>query len=94
MIRNDRIFFRVFAISTLLCAVLYAEEIAHFMHYGWDSPDNDFFTRDMSVCKPVPGSNIDVECPIRGYGWARFRYNQNYHSYARHSSIDFVDRIH
>jgi hypothetical protein len=93
MIRNDKIFYRVLTVSVFLCVALYAEEVVHFMHYGWDSPDNNFFTRDMSVCRPVPGKSADVECPIKGYGWARFRYNQKYHSYFKHNFIDFVDRI-
>jgi hypothetical protein len=93
MIRNDKVFYRVLAVSVLLCVALYAEETVHFMRYGWSSPDNNFFTRDMTDCKPVPGKITDVECPIRGYGWTRFRYNQNFHSSFKRNFIDAVDRI-
>jgi len=93
MIQNDKVFYRVLAVSVLLCMALYAEEAAHFMRYGWNSPDNNFFTRDMSVCKPVPGKIAEVECPIVGYGWTRFRYNEKYHSSFKHNYIDPVDRI-
>lgn len=90
MIRSEKTFYRVLAVGLLLCAGLYAEEANHLYRYGWNSPDNDYSTRDMSHCKQVQGRKEDVECPVRGYGWARFRYID--HKDPVHNDIFFIDR--
>lgn len=91
MIRNNRVFYPIFFLSLLLCLGLYAEEARHYMHYGWNSPDNIAWTRDISTCHPVPGSTTDIECPVWGYGMARYRYKD--HDDPLHNDIFFIDRI-
>jgi len=92
MRQMERVRSRILTGSLLLCAALYAEETVHFLQYGWNSPDNRPFTRDMSSCRPVPGKAGDVECPVEGYGWARYRYRFADRRDPRHNEIDFVDR--
>jgi hypothetical protein len=75
----------------MLCLVLYAEETLHFARYGWASPDNDSWTRDISHCHLVPGSSRDIECPVRGYGNARYRFGPR--QAPTHREIFFIDRI-
>jgi len=85
-------FFRPILLAALiLCAALYAEETLHFARYGWSSPDNDAWTRDISNCRLVPGSTRDIDCPVRGYGHARYRFGG--HQIPTHREIFFIDRI-
>lgn len=91
---SEKIFYRILLPGLLLCLALYAEEAVHFLHYGLISPDNDAWTRDISSCKPVTGNITEIECPVRGYGMARYRYK--FHIDPGHhirNSIFFVDRI-
>jgi hypothetical protein len=90
MSRGDRIFHRILVFALALCLGLYAEEAVHYFHNGWNSPDNFPRTRDLSQCLPVPGSSTDIECPVKGYGLARYRY-QN-HRLPPDNDIVFVDR--
>jgi hypothetical protein len=75
----------------MLCLALYAEETLHFARYGWVSPDNDAWTRDISGCHFVPGSSRDIECPVRGYGNARYRFGSRLAP--THREVFFIDRI-
>ena len=77
MIHSERNFYCVFLSGLMLCAALYTEEALHFLHYGWHSPDNDAWISDISKCRRVPGSATDMECPIGGYGMARYRYRND-----------------
>lgn len=88
---SERYFYRALLAGLLLCLVLYAEEAVHFMRYGWNSPDNDTWGRDVSDCRPVPGRSMDIECPVRGYGLTRYRYLD--HKDPAHNDIFPVDRI-
>jgi hypothetical protein len=96
MSRSEKTFYRIFLASLLLCLALYAEEGIHFIRYGWNSPDNSPWTRDVSNCQRVPGSSTDIECPVRGYGSARYRYKNLGYADPEHkilNSMVFVDRI-
>jgi hypothetical protein len=73
MITSEKNFYRIVLLGLLLCVALYAEETVHFLHYGWKSPGDELWGKDISKCQPVPGSTY-LECPIKGYGMARFRY--------------------
>jgi hypothetical protein len=88
---NDRTFRRLLALGLALCLALYAEEAIHFLRYGWNSADNDPATRSLANCRPVPGSATDLECPVRGYGMARYRGPDPKESPPRH--LVFIDRL-
>ena len=88
---QKKLFNKLAAWGLLLCLVLYAEETVHFLHYGWKGPDNLLATRDVSDCRPVPGKNMDMECPVRGYGWARVRYKD--HDGPNYTHMKYIDRI-
>jgi hypothetical protein len=77
MAHSEKAFYIVFLLGLILCAALYAEETAHFLRYGWNSPDSAEWIADLSKCQRVLGSNTDMECQIRGYGSARYRYKKN-----------------
>jgi hypothetical protein len=79
MTTNGETFYRVLLLGLLLCVALYAEETVHFLHYGWKSADTDGWISDISKCQRVPGSDTDLECPIRGYGLTRYRYRDRDH---------------
>jgi hypothetical protein len=95
MVHSEKTFYRIFLPGLLLCLALYAEETVHFLHYGWNSPDNAAWIGDLSKCQRVPGSNTDLECQIRGYGLARYRYRQDAKDPKNNmpNHIFFVDRI-
>jgi hypothetical protein len=88
--RRER-FLHVIYVGLLLCAVLYAEEALHFLTFGWSGPDNDPWTREVTDCRAVPGSATDIDCPVRGYGTARYRYRS--HQFPGHNDMVFIDRI-
>jgi hypothetical protein len=90
MIRNERAFRRILLSCLALCLALYAEETVHYLRYGWNSPDNSPWTRDLSQCRPVPGSRTDIECPVSGYGMARYR-DRN-HRPPPYNDMVFIDR--
>lgn len=90
MMRNGRTFHRILVVALALCVALYSEETIRYLRYGWNSPDNSPWTRDLSQCRPVPGSSTDIECPVRGYGLARYRYQQ--HRTPQDNDIIFIDR--
>jgi hypothetical protein len=90
MIRNERDFRRILLSSLALCLALYAEETVHYLRYGWSGPDNSPRTRDLSQCHPVLGNSADIECPVRGYGLARYRL-QN-HRPPPDNDMVFIDR--
>jgi hypothetical protein len=90
-ILQQRLFLPLILASLAVCLVLYAIEAAHFVRYGWRSPDNDAWNRDISACQPVPGSSTDIECPVRGYGHARYRFGPR--QAPAHKEIFFIDRI-
>jgi hypothetical protein len=77
MITNGKTFYRVLLLGLLLCVALHTEETIHFLHYGWKSVDTDSLVGDISKCRPVPGSDTELECPIRGYGFTRYRYKNH-----------------
>jgi hypothetical protein len=77
MILSEKTFYRVLLLGLLLCGALYGEETVHFLRYGWNNPDTDAWINDISKCQRVPGSSIDLECPIRGYGLALYRYKEH-----------------
>ena len=91
MLKSEKNFYRTLAAGLLLCAGLYAEEMLHFIHFGYQNPENDTWTRDVTACKPVPGRDTDIECPVRGYGWYRYRYVD--HKYPNRNDMVPVDRI-
>jgi hypothetical protein len=74
MIRNERAFRRILLFALAFCLSLYAEETIHYLRCGWNSPDDSPRTRGLSQCRPVPGNSTDIECPVRGFGMARYRY--------------------
>ena len=90
-ILQQKLFLSLILAGLALCIVLYTVEIAHFVRYGWRSPDNDAWNRDISACQPVPGSSTDIECPVRGYGSARYRFGPR--QAPTHKEIFFIDRI-
>jgi hypothetical protein len=90
MTRNEWGFRCTVVCGLLLCVGLYAEEAAHYLRYGWRSADNSPWTRDLSQCRAVPGSGTDIECPVRGYGMARYRYRG--HRLPPNNEMVFIDR--
>jgi hypothetical protein len=91
MIQNEKIFYRVLLLGLLLCITLYAEETIHFLRYGWNSTDTDYWINDISKCQRVPGSNTDLDCPIRGYGLTRYRYRE--HRDAEHDTPNNISIV-
>jgi hypothetical protein len=88
---QQKFFLPLILAGLAVCLVLYAVETAHFVRYGWHSPDNDAWNRDISACRPVPGSSTDIECPVRGYGYARYRFGPR--QTPTHKEIFIIDRI-
>ncbi len=88
MIDRERWFLPLLGAGLLLCGAFYAEEAIHFIHYGGDPTDYTTMI-DVLKCEPVPGDSAEVECPIRGYGRQRYRYQDTKHpAFNKMTSID------
>jgi hypothetical protein len=73
MIFRDKVFERLLITGLLVCLALYTEEGVYFLRHGLHSPDNEPWTRSLADCVPVANSS-EIECPIEGYGMARYRF--------------------
>jgi hypothetical protein len=74
----------------VLCVGLYVEEAVHFMHSGWKAPTMPSQVAAVSGCRPVPGTTTDFECPVAGYGMARFRLSKDA---SGTTLVNFIERV-
>jgi hypothetical protein len=75
---------RAFIISLLLglmiCVALYLTEAIHFLHYGWQN-ETYATPKNHAQCKSVNGTSNELDCPVNGYGFARFHITSKNHHF-------------
>jgi hypothetical protein len=69
---NDRLFRISLLLGLTTCIGLYVSEAIHFYRYGFDQ-ETYIPVGNHPQCKSVNGSNSEFDCPVKGYGFARFR---------------------
>lgn len=70
----DRLFHISLFVGLITCLGLYLGEAVHFYRYGYGSNNETYIpVKNHPQCRSVNGTNSEFDCPVRGYGSARFR---------------------
>lgn len=86
---SDRLFHISLYIGLIICLGFYATEAVHFYQYGY-GPKNEIYipVKNHPQCRRLDGSSSEFECPLRGYGFARFRISPPAHNLVYTDPLD------